>query len=284
MSNRQQIKVIQSFLREQKNTARLNNTWQYIIHNWGIGRVTGDQITITHLERESLRVRCQREYGVDPLATDLSGDRLDLASQSADEKVSRLRVFADMCQVYKPGSEPLQLRSGPALTPSGTLLSVCLDQINLDNISHFIVVENGAAIKSSHLIQVPRSYRSPLFVYRGHGENTKDVAEFLRNTSISCPKVGFYDLDPAGIILANDIGVYDELLIPDLDLTQDRDTYKEHMKSREFYDQMAQVKNRAPLAPGTLKELLDIVVSKKWSFTQEAMISLKLSLKLVELH
>lgn len=191
----------------------LNNVWREIHDELGIGSASAKNLNLTPEDHIRLREWVSLEAGVDPLTTQVNGDRLETASQVRDEKWSSKTVFSGMIQVnVLSGVVPLQ--QGDAITPSSTLLSVASEDLDTDRLNAVVLVENGIVARHWHKCRIPTELSAALMVYRGHGGDADTVRRWLNGLPDTVKKVGYFDFDPAGLGMAIDYGV-DTILIPD---------------------------------------------------------------------
>lgn len=281
MFNRQEIKVVQDLLRSQKLSTRRNKTWERVVSGWGIGRFVDKEFKITPAEQVSLRAIFKRETGLDPLAGDLSGTRMDLARQGADEKLSAQSVFAELAQVAR-ARESVPMKQGPAVTPRGTLLSVNLEDIDPVGLGQVIVVENGWAIRDWSRIQLATgAAAAPLFVYRGHGGSARLLNSWLNQLPREVQRTGFFDWDPAGVCMGVNSALFDSLLVPSAGALEG---LQKHSKLRSFLDQEIIAEAQIARLDGVARRLLRDVLDGQWALTQESMIEMGVELELVDLN
>ena len=200
------IQVIQRLLQSGSTRTRLNKTWQRLHEDEGIGRIIGNEIAFEPREMERLQRKVKRDTGLDPLVADLSGERMDIAETSSDEKLSSKRVFENLITVASRGAIPLI--TGDAMTPPGSMLYVSIDAVDLSRLDSVVVIENGSVIRHWDRISLPSECAAPLFVYRGHGRDASIVKAFTQNAvAAGVMTCAFFDFDPAGLQMATQAGV-----------------------------------------------------------------------------
>ena len=273
MINRQSLRVIQQLLRSQQLRTRNNKTWDQVRNLWGIGRRAGNEFLITELERESLRIHCLRDTGYDPMTAELGGDRMAMAEQGANEKLSAKRVFTDLVQVAKAGEQLIHLRQGTATTPSATLLSIDINDLTIGERDVVVLVENGMVMREWARIVLPEMPSAPLFVYRGHGDNARMVRQWLRGLPKSVERLGYFDWDPAGITMGVEGRLLDGLLVPDLDAMSEEAlrNLRKQIKWRSWVDQQRSL-SKGGAIDLLARELLEEMLEGEWAITQEAMV------------
>jgi hypothetical protein len=206
--------AIQQVLRNQKSSVSLNTTWKHIHDESGIGSTSLKQLFFTAQDHEALRKWVLLEVGVDPLITEVKGDRLEVASLVQDEKWATKNVFSGMVYVNMRSGE-IPISQGRVATPSGTLLYVAAGDILVNDITAVVLMENGIVARNWYKCRVPDELSNALMVYRGHDSEAEAVSLWLKSLPLEVKKVGYFDFDPSGLGMAIDYGV-DAILIPDL--------------------------------------------------------------------
>ena len=204
--------AIQQVLRNQKSSVSLNTTWKHIHDESGIGSTSLKQLFFTAQDHEALRKWVLLEVGVDPLITEVKGDRLEVASLVQDEKWATKNVFSGMVYVNMRSGE-IPISQGRVATPSGTLLYVAAGDILVNEITAVVLMENGIVARNWYKCRVPDELSNALMVYRGHDSEAEAVSLWLKSLPLEVKKVGYFDFDPSGLGMAIDYGV-DAILIP----------------------------------------------------------------------
>ena len=206
--------AIQQVLRNQKSSVSLNTTWKHIHDESGIGSTSLKQLFFTAQDHEALRKWVSLEVGADPLITEVSGDRLEVASLVQNEKWATKNVFSGMIRVNMRSGE-VPLSQGRVTTPSGTLLYVSAGDILVNEVAVVVLMENGVVARNWYKCRIPGELSNALMVYRGHDSEAEAVSLWLKSLPSEVKKVGYFDFDPSGLGMAIDYGV-DAILIPDL--------------------------------------------------------------------
>ena len=205
--------AIRRVVHNRTSNVALNTVWQKIHDETGTGNISSKQLFLTSEDHKNLRDWVILEVGVDPLTTKITGDRLDAAALSRDEKLATEAVFSGMMRASRLSGE-IPLVQGNAVTPQGTLISVAADDILVNNIKTAIIVENGIIARDWYKCIVPDELATALVVYRGHGSEAGAVRAWLSNLPADIRKIGCFDFDPAGLGIAVDYSM-DAILIPD---------------------------------------------------------------------
>lgn len=271
---------IQRALRNRTFRVAINETWMAIHSELGIGRVSEKHLLLTSDDHEKLRSWASLEAGADPLTTIVTGDRLEAASLARDEKWATDGVFSGMIQVTML-SGTIPLIQGDAVTPSGTLLSVAVDDIRIDGIETVILVENGTVARHWNKCRIPDDLSSALVVYRGHAKEAATVRFWLDSLPSSIRKIGFFDFDPAGFGIAIDYEM-ENILIPDpLD---DELVRGANNKPGAHVEQLVQRSDLRKQLPESCHTVWDWMISgqRKCAVTQERLMVLGWPLRVLE--
>lgn len=199
--------------RYQGATVRLNASWKAIADEYGVGvRVGRDQLRLDDDDLDRLSNALALFSNVDnPLLIDRSADRLTLAAQTAQEKLSSAPAFT-MARVAPSdgyinvldidGKDSHRLHA-----PEGIALMIPVSQLMLDvdAYQNIIIIENGAAFESWGQIVplLPQDLRAnTLFVYRGHGNEQRRLLDKIADLKGGTQLFFFGDYDPSGIDIA----------------------------------------------------------------------------------
>jgi len=272
--------AIQRALHNQKYKVSINAVWQYIYDESGIGSISSKFLFLTAQDHDALRKWVSLEVGVDPLITQVSGDRLEVASLVQDEKWATKNVFSGMMHVNMRSGE-IPLSQGSVVTPPGTLLYVPVDDILVDGIEVVILMENGIVARNWDKCQIPEALSNGLMVYRGHDSAVRTVRDWLERLPSRVKKVGYFDFDPSGFGMAVDYGV-DAILIPD---PLDDELVKGISNKQETHDE--QLLNRPKLGEQLPKACYEVwnwmtAENRKCAITQERLTVLGKSLRLLD--
>jgi hypothetical protein len=204
--------TVQSAVRKRAARVPFNTVWASIWSETGCGERSGNELLLRDADRDRLREWLKQETGADPLMVDLDGDRHDLAARANDEKWSSHAVFEGMLRV-NAGEGVVRLRQGEARTPPGTLLFVAAEDLVVEAGDTVVVVENGATARAWHRCLTPEPLRRALMVYRGHDQEGRVVRDWYAGLPPGVTRVGYFDLDPAGLGLAMKLGA-EAILVP----------------------------------------------------------------------
>ncbi|EAZ98132.1 hypothetical protein [Marinobacter sp. ELB17] len=212
-----QFNAISKVVRGHKTDIAVSDVWAEIHEETSLGARIGKRLVFTTEDIDSLRQYAKYLTNLDPLFQDLSGNRVEVAAKTGNEKFGNELVFGRMVVMATLGNSSIPLQSGEsARAPANVLMSTHLDRIDLDRLQSqkLLILENGTTIQHCEKLVLPESWCDVLVVYRGHGENVPHVDTLIRNQpSETLAFLG--DFDPAGIDIATRHGK-GVLLIPDL--------------------------------------------------------------------
>lgn len=277
---RREISVIQKALQRADRKVKLTKTWIDMHNALGVGEIVGASLILSTTDRDLLRDWVKNNAGIDPLSNDNLGDsRMDVALQGRDEKLASGSVFGSMIQVARANGGAIDLTTGSATVPPGSLLSVDPDHLKVSH-ETIILVENGAVMRDWHRLHLPDSLQSALLIYRGHGENAADVLKVLSEGGASS-KIGFFDFDPAGLQMGLTAPV-DALLIPAYwkSFTDDSPWVRDFNKPSAFWQQGGNLRYLDRHAPDTLKPIIEHIKQHLLALTQEHLVSHEIPLRI----
>jgi len=268
--------LIQQVLRKGSIQVKYAGIWRTLHAEEGLGIAEGRKLCLTGKDRERLRTMVIHAVGADPMFDEIGGDRIEVAGQVKDEKWSSKTVFDKEVRVTRTG-KAVRTRLGNIGTPSGISINVPYDSICFEPGDTVVIVENGAAFRHWSDYRVPNQIKDAAAVYRGHDVSMRHVMEMLKALPGHVQKVGFFDLDPAGLNIAMNLGV-ETVLIPDdpLSLIQD----KKNMHERYAAQLVAAANLESRLPPDWL-ELWDWMKVHQVSISQESMLASDCQLKLL---
>ena len=156
-----------------------SNSWAKLHEELGVGTRVGKTLHLSERDREVLENAFEREMGADLRTLDMQQDRIGMAGDVRNEKLSGQPALGSLQRVAMPGgSVVVKGDDGAAVrvpTPSGTVLSVETARLALDPevCRRVMIIENGAVINRwwDLLALLPAEWRhETLFCYRGHDQ------------------------------------------------------------------------------------------------------------------
>jgi hypothetical protein len=277
-SNRE-INSIKTVLRKHQKQVSANSLWRGLCERYGVGRIGTRYIDLSLMDRERIRNAVKRECKFDPMHIELSGDRLQIASITQNEKRSGDKVFGDQLVLASPGGGVIKTCNGELSTPLGTLVSVRYELLEIEAITTLVIVENGQLMTHwDYWATLPWLLGSHL-IYRGHGENQNQVQMLVDSLSKDVDIICFPDFDPAGLDLALRYKP-NGLIIPKdwSEWSKEHDFVKRFNKHDSFFEQEAalgdwpqrhvQLKNNE-----VLTELVSHLRKERIAITQEHLVA-----------
>ncbi len=264
--NRQIFTSIQTVLRKRLSNVQANKTWTKLHVELSVGTRTGSKIFLSKKDRDLLRNFVINDTGIDPIGGEISGDRLALASKTANEKLSNQSVFGDEIKVFR-NNFPLKLFGGEAETPPGGYISTTADNIDINIFDKIIVVENGAVFRNWSKAVVPDDLVESLVIYRGHDCGARVVQDLLQQRAARTLLYAAVDFDPEGFRIALNFKA-DAILIPEK--YNKLRLEKNINKSLEFEKQNN--KNCESLIPSGWKTVWDWLHDSRTAITQESLL------------
>ena len=278
MLNKQEIASIQRLVRSGKTSCTASRVWRKLHEEQGIGSLVNNRLLLEAVEIKQLRSLVRETTELDPLYESLDGGRVAVAATAANEKLSSQGVFAQMLQLTRAPGLPIPTLAGEACIPRGALLSVPSNLIRGADIEKLVVIENGAPFRHWYRAMWPEALQDAIFIYRGHGENMAEV----KRVALECPRThGFFDLDPAGLMMAAEMGV-DSVILPRdwRELTAESEFTQKFNKVDIFQRQRQQLKQLQGLAGTALAPLIEHLEKHQLAITQEHMLAHALPLEL----
>ena len=274
-----ELSAVRKVLRQSDTSVPLTNFWQRLHTEEGIGSPIGKRIHFNATDLSRLREMAIKTSGIDPVYGDLQGDRLTVATTSANEKLSTVGVFADLVQLARFPDNSIPTLNGGCCTPIGTVLSVPPELLNGQVFDKLVVIENGILMRCWASVSWPLEIRDAVFVYRGHGTNEVAVKQLVTEASAS---YGFYDFDPAGLLMAVRSGC-GGIVVPAVwqEWTQNHEFRKSFNKRAEYRKQFRELANLKTSVKPLLRSIVNHIERFELAITQEHMLSHQIPLTVV---
>ncbi|MBQ0763163.1 DUF7281 domain-containing protein [Marinobacter psychrophilus] len=200
-----EFKAIATLLQGSKRSAARNKVWTRIHHETGLGTVSRRDFLFSEDELNKLRQYGRSLTGgeLDPLFYKPAGLRMDMAEVHNNEKFTSHSVFGSLMLMATAGGARVVINGEPSATQPGSILAVKPDPINREALTQqkLIVIENGSLMPDWSRIVLPEAWQDAVLLYRGHGENARDVIK-LALAQPSDRLAFYYDFDPAGMAMA----------------------------------------------------------------------------------
>ncbi|TLF52748.1 DUF2399 domain-containing protein [Halomonas urmiana] len=202
---------VQKVLRSQRETVGWSNSWAQLHEELGVGTWVGKTLHLTERDRDVLEKAFEREMGEDLRTLDMQQDRIGMAGDVRNEKLSGQPALGSLQRVAMPGGSVVVTGDdGVAVrvpTPSGTVLSVETSRLALDPevCRRVMIIENGAVINRwwDLLALLPAEWRhETLFCYRGHDQAQGALNAWIKSLPEDI-EVGYCgDYDAGGVSIA----------------------------------------------------------------------------------
>lgn len=274
------FEVVQRLVSRGKYRARLNKTWQEIHDETGLGIIVGKEVAFTAEERQKLRGYIQHKIGLDPSDSKITvpTTRHETSKVNTDEKVFNATVFSHLLRVARVNGAPIKTAYGDAVLPVGCFLSITASQLELTG-EVVVVVENGDVMSHLHELHWPEPLTGALFIYRGHSKDVNELKRLLKQTP---PKqvLGFYDFDPAGLLmgLEDKIG-FNGLIVPNIqEIVTQPELLRGIAQPAVFWTQTEQMNRLLKKMPKALVDLVSTMEELNIAIMQELMAAHAISL------
>ena len=200
-----EFKAITKLLQAGKREIARSDVWKRIHEETGLGAVRGNKFLFSEDELDKLRQFGRSLTGgeLDPLFYQPAGPRMDMAEIHSNEKFTSQSVFGSLLLLATAGDARVFINGQASATQPGSVLAVKPDAIDCQALAqqNLIVIENGSLMPDWHRILLPQAWQHAVLLYRGHGENVRDVNQ-LAQAQPSDRLALYYDFDPAGMAMA----------------------------------------------------------------------------------
>lgn len=231
-----QISFLQRLLEGHPLSRPANPTASYFAEHYSLGRLIGRRVEYTdsHFEAAEQLLRAH-QVPVQALGAGMS--RAQAATYGGmSEKAFSVAPHADSVALKALGGCVFEER--PLLTPGASYMVLTVEQARQVRCERIMVVENFETFRRlQDYAWVDRQGLAVLVVYRGDKDlPLKDAAALV--ASRSEPLWGFFDFDPAGLVMANALPFerFERLLLPD---TRWLEAAADTPRGRQLYDRQA---------------------------------------------
>ncbi|QDE29945.1 DUF7281 domain-containing protein [Shewanella polaris] len=228
-----QLQVIARAAEQRLPRVSFNASWKKLYRLWDIGEPDGAEkyLYLTSNDYVLLRNMAQVDSGLDILALDFDVSRQQMSQLSANEKYANISPEADYVLIKLVPSVSQSLVTGLV----ADLVSVhhCSLRLKVDNalalcqqlnVANLVVVENLDSFDNFFdyvfATDLQAIINNCVVLYRGsHDHSPAGRKRFLHQLSSSAINIiGFTDLDPAGLMIANTLESCHSMLVPTLAL------------------------------------------------------------------
>ncbi|MCM2679590.1 DUF7281 domain-containing protein [Echinimonas agarilytica] len=235
------------------------------------------QIELTHLQKQALKSQIEA-------ALNLSFAEVEQFQTRSDFGRTRIHKSAPIQPeqhyvIVKSVSRPL-LEFGHGRTlPQGQSLRVDVTTLNKGELKAVVVVENLDSFDEFHRFNLPAVVHHALIVFRGYNNESKGTKALLCAVSEHVPVIAAYDLDPAGLCMAQQNRCISHVLMPSVGNSQTLTSDLE-----EFKKQSAQAQKLSQLNFGKAQPLAENVYQNKLAIMQQGMLASGVPLEVFELN
>jgi len=277
------VRMLQEVLRQRKSIVNDSKLWREICDEVNVGHLNGKKINFTFDDLSLLESYGDNLYGSPIIDINLDAkDRMESSEDTSNDKWSQRGVFEALIPMARGKRLPLPVRDDSSIiTPSGVVVSLTPDKIDLAKIESLLIIENGTLMTHwNELIPLlPKEYQSSLIVYRGHGQNQNMLVELISNLSDDIPIGIFYDFDGAGYDMALNLAEIRNISILHPGKWNEihklpNEVFKKLNKQDSFLDQTEQLMNRinSTLTPKPIMDMLIYLREHRIAITQEHLI------------
>jgi len=277
------VRMLQEVLRQRKSIVNDSKLWREICDEVNVGHLNGKKINFTFDDLSLLESYGDNLYGSPIIDINLDAkDRMESSEGTSNDKWSQRGVFEALLPMARGKRLPLPVRDDSSIiTPSGVVVSLTPDKIDLAKIESLLIIENGTLMTHwNELIPLlPKEYQSSLIVYRGHGQNQNMLVELISNLSDDIPIGIFYDFDGAGYDMALNLAEIRNISILHPGKWNEihklpNEVFKKLNKQDSFLDQTEQLMNRinSTLTPKPIMDMLIYLREHRIAITQEHLI------------
>lgn len=190
-----------------------------LVDEFGLGYKRGESVYFSQADRAEMRsLLTAKGYSItnEPMAGMSRSQRLDV---TPNEKAGREQVKQNRFSVKAMGMQPLLIDGQHIWLPPESHLDADWTKL-ADTIDHrcIMVVENYENFNRIHTttFDLPTPFESPLVIYRGDAYESRqdNVKRFL--AKLNLPVLAFVDIDPAGLVIANQLPRLAGVVAPDM--------------------------------------------------------------------
>jgi len=218
--------LISSLLRvyhSEKTRFTASATMSRFVETYNIGHVKGASVVFAESDKRDIATLLQATDGIDAASTTAEGwnflSRTESLALGANEKLTSATVRNDRVAVKALPGKPLRVGCQEVHLPEGANLDINWHLVSREN-GHgsVLVVENWEAFE--HIERVTfdlcAAGQNPLVVFRGSPVYRQDhIRSLLENLRL--PVYAFVDFDPAGLVIAQGLPHFVDLMSPGLD-------------------------------------------------------------------
>lgn len=215
-----QLTFLQRLVRDRPESRQAGEVARFFADHYSLGSVVGRQVEYREAHYEAA-ARLLSAHDLPVAALGEGATRADAAAYGGMSEKS-LSVAPHAKSVALKGLGNCSLDDRPLYTPAGAYLVLTPEQAGRVACQRLLVVENLETFRALETYTwVDRCGLDVLALYRGDTVlPNKDAAEVI--AARSEPIWGFFDFDPAGLVMANSLppGRLERVVLPPLELLQ----------------------------------------------------------------
>lgn len=170
-----------------------------------VGEVVGKNVHLSPQDIRDIEIFFDAQLGERLITYDITGDtRMAMARPGMSEKSASGTVFQSLINVASKAA--IYLHGQPHIPVAARYIaSIKSTDLILETLTHVVVLENGEMIVEWETVAnaLPDAWQNALLVYRGHGENQKELKSLIDLLFQAKVKVAlFFDYDAAGLEMA----------------------------------------------------------------------------------
>jgi len=281
--NKGSIRLISKVVKERISKVKLGKTWKTIFDEFNVGevRAEGNQkwLYFDLMARDELQQLCESDTGINPSLGLPKGMRTDVAGTAIDEKIAENSI--QLNRVYCTATtSPIYICDEVVNLPSGATLWLDYNDINIEEYTQVVVVENLEAFILWSQFNLPAQLTASLVVYRGHDISAKAVVAFLNGLPKRVDVIVFSDPDPAGLGIVMETPNVKSTLIP-----ANIEGYKKVSHKERFGRQLSRmpnIKNKSLMFSESFQQYVNSIINNGIAVNQERLCSEKSALILID--
>lgn len=246
-------------------------------------RLIGTKVNLSSLDLIKIENYVSSALGM-PLAQfkPQAQNRMQVAACGLDEKLAGKGVFSHLLN-FASACDPLPLIFGTCTIPKGCVLSTESSKLAFEDIKRLIIVENGAVLLEPVLLEqiLPTKFSGSLMLYRGHGENLRNLKDVIAKLNEDTDLALFCDFDAAGLNIALDLSMsfhgISQILVP-CDIGENLHKLSKYSAYIEQQDQLERLLTGA-FIPKRMREWAQLMARYQIALMQEHMLAQQIALQ-----
>lgn len=218
------IKTLLKICQSEENRFTRSKMLADFVREYNIGQPQGRAFNFTVQDKADIAMLLEKTAGIDAKTTLPSQwdglSRTDSLAFGNNEKLSSAAVRDHRVAIKSLPNQPLLLSGQRIFLPDGCNLDIDGRSVS-QHCEHqtVLVVENWEAFERIHQVNfdLAAAGKNPLVVFRGSPVYQQNHVVALLQ-ALQLPVFAFVDFDPAGLLLAQSLPYFQDLLIPPLEI------------------------------------------------------------------